>query len=64
MIQHAGKVLTHRFLLKTVWGPNCQHEPHHLRVFVANLRKKLEAEPARPRFLLTEQGVGYRLLES
>jgi len=63
LMQHAGKVLTHRFLLKTVWGPDCQHEPHHLRVFVANLRKKLEVEPARPRFLLTEQGVGYRLLE-
>lgn len=61
MIRHAGKVLTHRFLLREVWGPHSVHETHSLRVFVANLRKKLEAEPARPRFILTEQGVGYRL---
>lgn len=60
MIRHAGKVLTHRFLLKEVWGPQSVHETHYLRVFVANLRKKLESEPVRPRFILTEQGVGYR----
>lgn len=62
LIRHMGKVLTHGFLLREVWGPKCLHEPHHLRVFIANLRKKLEKEPARPRFLLTEQGVGYRLV--
>jgi two-component system KDP operon response regulator KdpE len=61
-VQHAGKVLTHRFLLKEVWGPHVVHETHYLRVFIANLRKKLEANPAQPRHLLTEQGVGYRLL--
>lgn len=61
-VQHAGKVLTHRFLLKEVWGPHVVHETHYLRVFVANLRKKLEADPAQPRYLLTEQGIGYRLL--
>lgn len=60
-VQHAGKVLTHRFLLKEVWGPGHIEETHYLRVFTANLRRKLEADPARPRYLLTEQGVGYRL---
>jgi two-component system KDP operon response regulator KdpE len=60
-VQHAGKVLTHRFLLKEVWGPGHTEETHYLRVFAANLRRKLEADPARPRYLLTEQGVGYRL---
>jgi two-component system, OmpR family, KDP operon response regulator KdpE len=60
LVRHVGKVLTHRFLLKEVWGL-VRHEPHHLRVFMANLRRKIEAEPARPRHLLTEQGVGYRL---
>jgi len=60
-VQHAGKVLTHRFLLQEVWGPGHREETHYLRVFTANLRRKLEADPARPRYLLTEQGVGYRL---
>lgn len=61
LIRHAGKVLTHRQLLKEVWGPHQVEETHYLRVFMANLRRKLEADPARPRYLLTEQGVGYRL---
>jgi len=60
-VQYAGKVLTHRFLLQAVWGPGHSEEAHYLRVFTANLRRKLEADPARPRYLLTEQGVGYRL---
>ena len=60
-VQHAGKVLTHRFLLQEVWGPGHSEEIHYLRVFTANLRRKLEVDPARPRYLLTEQGVGYRL---
>jgi len=60
LVRHAGKVLTHRFLLKEVWGPG-HHEPHHLRVFMASLRRKLERDPAQPRHLLTDQGVGYRL---
>jgi two-component system, OmpR family, KDP operon response regulator KdpE len=61
MIRHAGKVLTHRQLLKEVWGPDSVFETHYLRVYMAQLRRKLEAAPARPRFLLTEPGVGYRL---
>jgi two-component system KDP operon response regulator KdpE len=61
LVRHAGKVLTHRHLLKEVWGPHLTHESHYLRVFMASLRKKLEDNPARPKFLLTEQGVGYRL---
>jgi len=61
LIKFAGKVLTHRQRLKEVWGPDQVHETHYLRVFMTNLRRKLEADPARPRYLLTEQGVGYRL---
>lgn len=61
MARHAGKVLTHRFLLKEVWGPQQVHETHYLRVFMANLRRKIEVDSAQPRYLLTEQGVGYRL---
>lgn len=60
MIKHAGKVLTHRFLLREVWGPQDSQENHYLRVFVASMRRKLEDDPARPRYILTEQGVGYR----
>jgi two-component system KDP operon response regulator KdpE len=60
LLKHAGKVLTHRFLLREVWGPQDSQENHYLRVFVASLRRKLEQDPARPRYLLTEQGVGYR----
>lgn len=61
LIRHAGKVVTHRQLLKEVWGSHAVHEPHYVRVFMASLRKKLEKNPARPELLLTEQGVGYRL---
>jgi two-component system, OmpR family, KDP operon response regulator KdpE len=61
LTRNAGKVLTHRHLLKEVWGPDQVHETHYLRVFMANLRRKLERDPARPRYLITEQGVGYRL---
>jgi two-component system KDP operon response regulator KdpE len=61
LIKHAGKVLTHRLLLKEVWGPNYVERAHYLRVYMGILRHKLEKEPARPRFLLTEVGVGYRL---
>jgi two-component system KDP operon response regulator KdpE len=63
LVRHAGKVLTHRFLLKEVWGPPYVEQTHYLRIFMANLRRKIEADPARPRYLLTEQGVGYRLSE-
>jgi two-component system KDP operon response regulator KdpE len=60
LVRHAGKVLTHRFLLKEVWGPNAVEHAHYLRVYMAQLRHKLEREPARPRYLTTEPGVGYR----
>jgi two-component system, OmpR family, KDP operon response regulator KdpE len=61
MIRYAGKVITHRQLLKEVWGPDSVYETHYLRVYMAQLRRKIEADAARPRFLLTEPGVGYRL---
>ena len=60
MLKHAGKVLTHRTLLREVWGPQDSQENHYLRVFVASLRRKLEDDPTAPRYILTEQGVGYR----
>jgi two-component system KDP operon response regulator KdpE len=61
LVKHAGKVLTHRQLLKEVWGPGAVDQSHYLRVYMGQLRHKLEVEPARPRYLLTETGVGYRL---
>ncbi len=61
MIRYAGRVITHRQLLKEVWGPDSVFETHYLRVYMAQLRRKIESDPARPRFLLTEPGVGYRL---
>jgi two-component system, OmpR family, KDP operon response regulator KdpE len=61
LVKHAGMVLTHRQLLKEVWGPNHVEDSHYLRIYMAQLRHKLEADPAQPRFLLTEVGVGYRL---
>ncbi|MGA9667503.1 MAG: two-component system response regulator KdpE [Gallionella sp.] len=61
LVKHAGKVLTHRLLLNEVWGPNCVERAHYLRIYMGILRHKLEKDPARPRFLLTEVGVGYRL---
>ncbi len=61
LIANAGRVLTHRHLLREVWGPGRADNAHYLRVYMANLRHKLEAEPARPQHLCTETGVGYRL---
>jgi two-component system KDP operon response regulator KdpE len=61
LVRHAGKVLTHRMLLKEVWGANYSDQAHYVRVYLAQLRHKIEADPARPRLLLTEPGVGYRL---
>ena len=63
MIRYAGRVVTHRQLLKEVWGPESLNENHYVRVYMAQLRRKIEADPARPRFLLTEPGVGYRLAD-
>lgn len=62
LIKHADKVLTHRQMLKEVWGPGAAGENQYLRVYMGNLRRKLEHDPTRPRYLLTEPGVGYRLL--
>ena len=62
-VQHAGKVLTHRQLLREVWGPTYVEQTHYLRVYIAHLRDKLESEPSKPRLITTEPGVGYRLLE-
>ena len=61
LARHAGKVLTHRQLLLEVWGPSSTHQTHYLRVHMAALRRKIEKDPARPRWLATEAGVGYRL---
>lgn len=61
LAQHAGKVLTHSHILREVWGPGHQHQSHYVRVHMAELRKKIEENPARPRLIVTEPGVGYRL---
>jgi two-component system KDP operon response regulator KdpE len=61
LIRYAGKVMTHRQLLKEVWGPLHVEEGHYLRVYMRQLRNKLEKNPAHPRYLMTELGVGYRL---
>jgi two-component system KDP operon response regulator KdpE len=63
LVRHAGKVVTQRQLLVEVWGPAAVGNPHYLRVQMHGLRHKLEATPARPRYLVTEPGVGYRLRE-
>ncbi|HEU4370599.1 MAG TPA: response regulator [Methylomirabilota bacterium] len=63
LVRHAGKVITHAQLLREVWGPGHDAQAHYVRVYMAHLRHKLEAEPARPRYLLTEPGVGYRLAD-
>jgi two-component system KDP operon response regulator KdpE len=61
LVTNAGKVLTHKHLLREVWGPEFSDELHLLHVNMSNLRRKIELEPARPRFIITEPGVGYRL---
>jgi two-component system, OmpR family, KDP operon response regulator KdpE len=60
LVRHAGRLVTQRQLLAEVWGPGYQNEAHYLRVYVANLRRKLEPDPSTPRHLLTEPGIGYR----
>ena len=60
---HQGRLVTHRQLLREVWGPEYANETHYLRVHVAHIRAKLETDPSRPRYLLTEPGVGYRLMD-
>jgi two-component system KDP operon response regulator KdpE len=61
-VRHAGKVLTHRQILKEVWGPNYVEQTHYLRVYMTHLREKLEQNPSTPELLVTESGVGYRLM--
>ncbi len=63
LIRNAGKVLTHRHLLKAVWGPSHVESSHYLRTYMAHLRQKLEVDPAQPVYLITETGVGYRLID-
>lgn len=62
LLAHEGKVLTHRNLLREVWGPAYVEHNHYLRIYMVHLRQKLEADPTRPRHLLTETGVGYRFV--
>jgi two-component system KDP operon response regulator KdpE len=64
LVKNAGKVMTHRQLLRQVWGPEYGDENHYVRVYIAQLRRKIEADPARPRYLRTEPGVGYRLVSA
>ena len=61
LVKHAGKVLTHNQILRQIWGPAYMEQPHLLRVNISNLRRKIEPEPNRPQYILTELGVGYRL---
>ncbi|MBS0448927.1 MAG: two-component system response regulator KdpE [Proteobacteria bacterium] len=62
LIANAGRVLTHRMLLREVWGPTQSDQTHYLRIYMSQLRRKLEDDPAQPRHLLTETAVGYRLM--
>lgn len=63
LAQHPGRVLTHRTILKAVWGPYLMDQPEHLRVLVGSLRKKIEPNPSSPRYILTEPWVGYRFAD-
>ena len=63
LAQHPGRVLTHRAILKAIWGPHAVDQPEHLRVLVGSLRKKIEANPASPQYILTEPWVGYRFAD-
>jgi len=63
LVAHAGRVMTHRAIVKAVWGPHSVDQPEHLRVLMGQLRKKIEPDPAHPRYLLTEPWVGYRFAD-
>ncbi|MBF0136469.1 MAG: response regulator [Magnetococcus sp. DMHC-1] len=63
LVANVGRVLTHRQILRDVWGPGYVDRPHYLRVFMAGLRRKIESEPANPKYILTETGIGYRLVQ-
>lgn len=62
MVKNEGKVLTHQYLLNQVWGPSYKNESQYLRVFIAHVRKKIETDPNRPAYIITESGVGYRFM--
>ncbi|MDR7868346.1 MAG: response regulator [Sporomusaceae bacterium] len=62
LAQHAGKVLTHKQLLKLVWGSNFNEDTHYIRVYISQLRRKIEENPTQPKYIVTESGVGYRLI--
>jgi two-component system KDP operon response regulator KdpE len=63
LAQHPGRVLTHRAILKAIWGPHAAGQPEHLRVLVGALRKKIEPDPSSPKYILTEPWVGYRFAD-
>ena len=63
LLKNAGRVLTHRYLLEHVWGPDFLEETQYTRVYVRQLRKKIEDDPASPRLILTESGIGYRVVD-
>jgi len=62
LAQHAGRVLTHKQLLKAVWGNSYNDDTHYIRVYVGQLRRKIEKDPAQPKYIITESGIGYRLM--
>jgi two-component system KDP operon response regulator KdpE len=64
LAQHSGNVVTHQFLLREVWGDEHVYDTHYLRIFVRKLRRKIESDPTQPHILLTELGVGYRLVSA
>ena len=64
LAQHPGRVLTHRTILKAIWGPHAVDQPEHLRVLVGSLRKKIEPNPSSPKYILTEPWVGYRFADA
>jgi two-component system KDP operon response regulator KdpE len=63
LVENEGKLLTHRMILREVWGPSYQTESNYLHVYVSHLRRKLERDPTRPRYILTEPGAGYRFVD-
>jgi two-component system KDP operon response regulator KdpE len=63
LAQHPGRVLTHRVILKAIWGPHASDQPEHLRVLIGALRKKIELDPSRPKYIVTEPWVGYRFAD-
>ncbi len=64
LVKHAGKVLTQRQIMREVWGPSYETQTHYLRIYIGHLREKLEPNPAQPELIITEPGIGYRLIET